>query len=217
MCSDISRPIPARAFRRVAMTAAACASTPSSVWSIASIPTGASITRPDRKEAVRDERQGGAGAVGEGEEGHLTKIDLDSRDLIRLERGPVALVDRLRDLLIATRSAPAAPPAAALDGGTDSRATRGRRIGLTGGRSLGGACRQRRGRCRARNLAGAERDGDERSPVHHWMSSSARSSSVSGIVSPNVFAVFRLMTNSNLVGCSTGRSAGLAPLRTLST
>ena len=30
---------------------------------------------------------------------------------------------------------------------------------------------------------------------------------------PSTFAVVRLMTNSNLVGCSTGRSAGLAPLR----
>jgi hypothetical protein len=53
---------------------------------------------------VQRRAHGGAGAVGEGEEGHLTKIDLDSRDLIRLEREPVALVDRLRDLLTATRS-----------------------------------------------------------------------------------------------------------------
>ena len=30
---------------------------------------------------------------------------------------------------------------------------------------------------------------------------------------PSVLAVLRLITNSNLVGCSTGRSAGLAPLR----
>jgi hypothetical protein len=30
------------------------------------------------------------------------------------------------------------------------------------------------------------------------------------MVRPRAFAVFRLMTNSNLVGCSTGRSAGLA-------
>jgi hypothetical protein len=29
-------------------------------------------------------------------------------------------------------------------------------------------------------------------------------------------AVFRLITSSNLVGCSTGRSAGFAPLRILS-
>src|SRR5262249_52873623 len=46
---------------------------------------------------------------------------------------------------------------------------------------------------------------------------SALSSSVCGIVRPSTFAVLRLMTNSNFVGCSTGRSAGLAPLRILST
>ena len=44
---------------------------------------------------------------------------------------------------------------------------------------------------------------------------SARWSSDCGIVSPSAFAVFRLMTSSNFVGCSTGRSAGLAPLRIL--
>ena len=47
------------------------------------------------------------------------------------------------------------------------------------------------------------------------MTSSARASSVSGTVRPSAFAVVRLMTRSNLVGCSTGRSAGLAPRRTL--
>jgi len=46
---------------------------------------------------------------------------------------------------------------------------------------------------------------------------SARSSSECGIVSPRALAVFRLMTSSNFVGCSTGRSAGLVPLRTRST
>jgi hypothetical protein len=45
------------------------------------------------------------------------------------------------------------------------------------------------------------------------MSSSARSNSAGGIVSPSVFAVFLLMTSSNFVGSSTARSAGLAPLR----
>ena len=35
--------------------------------------------------------------------------------------------------------------------------------------------------------------------------------------SPSGFAVFRLITSSNLVGCSTGRSPGLAPFRILST
>ena len=37
------------------------------------------------------------------------------------------------------------------------------------------------------------------------------------MVRPSARAVFRLMTNSNFMGCSTGRSAGLAPLRILST
>src|SRR5438067_1070108 len=38
-----------------------------------------------------------------------------------------------------------------------------------------------------------------------------------GMVSPSSWAVFRLITKSNVVGRSTGRSAGLAPLRILST
>jgi len=45
------------------------------------------------------------------------------------------------------------------------------------------------------------------------MTSSARSRSASGTVRPRAFAVLRLTTSSNLVGRSTGRSAGLAPLR----
>src|SRR5262249_18755917 len=51
----------------------------------------------------------------------------------------------------------------------------------------------------------------------HWITWSARSSSDCGIVRPSAFAVFRLITNSNFVGCSTGRSAGFAPLKILST
>ena len=42
---------------------------------------------------------------------------------------------------------------------------------------------------------------------------SERTRNVSGIVSPSAFAVVRLMTKSNLVGCSTGMSAGLVPRR----
>ena len=45
------------------------------------------------------------------------------------------------------------------------------------------------------------------------MTSSARAESVGGTSRPNSFAVFRLITNSNLVGCTTGRSAGFSPLR----
>ena len=47
----------------------------------------------------------------------------------------------------------------------------------------------------------------------HSITSSARASSVGGTSRPSALAVFRLMTNSNLVDCKTGRSAGLAPLR----
>src|SRR5690348_7980507 len=46
---------------------------------------------------------------------------------------------------------------------------------------------------------------------------SALASTLGGIVRPICFAVLRLITNSNFVGCSTGRSAGFAPLRILST
>ena len=46
---------------------------------------------------------------------------------------------------------------------------------------------------------------------------SAIRSTCSGTVNPNALAVRRLITNSNLVGCSTGRSAGFAPFRMRST
>ena len=49
----------------------------------------------------------------------------------------------------------------------------------------------------------------------YCMTSSARCRSDGGIVSPRAFAVLRLITSSTLVGCSTGRSAGLAPFRIL--
>ena len=52
---------------------------------------------------------------------------------------------------------------------------------------------------------------------HHLISLFARASTSGGIVTPICLAVFRLITSSNLVGCSTGRSAGLAPFRILST
>src|SRR5262249_43237503 len=45
---------------------------------------------------------------------------------------------------------------------------------------------------------------------------SAWKSTESGIVSPIFLAVFKLITSSNFVGCSTGMSAGFAPLRILS-
>ena len=47
--------------------------------------------------------------------------------------------------------------------------------------------------------------------------SSARASRVGGTSSPSALAVLRLITNSNLVGCSIGKSAGFAPRKILST
>src|SRR5262247_2531636 len=49
------------------------------------------------------------------------------------------------------------------------------------------------------------------------MTWSARPSIDGGMVSLSALAVFMLITSSNLVGCSIGKSAGLAPLRILST
>src|SRR6266536_3072931 len=53
--------------------------------------------------------------------------------------------------------------------------------------------------------------------IAYWITSSARCSKDCGIVRPSALAVLRLITSSNLVGCSTGRSPGFAPLRILST
>jgi hypothetical protein len=49
------------------------------------------------------------------------------------------------------------------------------------------------------------------------ISSSAPKSMAGGTVSPSALAVFRLITSSNFVGCSTGRSAGFAPFKILTT
>src|SRR6185312_4141952 len=49
------------------------------------------------------------------------------------------------------------------------------------------------------------------------ITSSARVSSDGGTSRPSALAVSRLITSSNFVGCWTGRSAGLAPLRIRST
>ena len=53
--------------------------------------------------------------------------------------------------------------------------------------------------------------------IIYSITSSARRSKEVGTARPSALAVFMLMTSSNLVGCSTGRSEGLVPLRILST
>src|SRR5262252_4464014 len=67
------------------------------------------------------------------------------------------------------------------------------------------ARRERPGRCAAEQC--------DELPPSHSITSSASASSLSGIWRPSAFAVLRLMASSNLFGNSTGRSAGLAPLR----
>lgn len=59
------------------------------------------------------------------------------------------------------------------------------------------------------------RDEESAALVEHAYSItwSARSSSDCGMARPSAFAVLRLMTRSSRAACSTGRSAGLAPLR----
>src|SRR5262249_45247472 len=59
---------------------------------------------------------------------------------------------------------------------------------------------------------GAANERDEVAPPHS-ITSWAVAMSLSGTSSPSAFAVLRLMTNSNLVGCWTGRSEALSPLR----
>jgi hypothetical protein len=49
------------------------------------------------------------------------------------------------------------------------------------------------------------------------MTSSARARIVGGTVKPSALAVLRLITNSKVVGCCIGNSAGFAPLRILPT
>src|SRR5215469_458605 len=46
------------------------------------------------------------------------------------------------------------------------------------------------------------------------ITSSARATKVGGIAMPTARAVFRLMTSSNLVGCTIGRSPGFSPFNT---
>src|SRR5262249_25595638 len=53
--------------------------------------------------------------------------------------------------------------------------------------------------------------------VAYSITSPARAKSDGGTVMPSALAVFILMTRSSLFGCSTGRSPGFSPLRTLST
>jgi hypothetical protein len=62
-----------------------------------------------------------------------------------------------------------------------------------------------------RGQRGAAATSFSRVTPSHSITSSARASSVGGTSRPSALAVFRLMTNSYLVGACTGRSAGFPP------
>jgi hypothetical protein len=68
-------------------------------------------------------------------------------------------------------------------------------------------------RCDFSHRLGHNRTHAVQQTAFYSITSSARASSVVGIVMPNVLAVCRLMTSSNLVGSWTGISAGFSPLR----
>ena len=63
----------------------------------------------------------------------------------------------------------------------------------------------------------ADIDTSKEQPLAYSITRSARRKMDGGIVSPRALAVFMFMENSNLVGSSTGRSAGFTPLKILST
>src|SRR5262249_38311330 len=69
------------------------------------------------------------------------------------------------------------------------------------------ACWEREGCCRP-----AEQRYDRATP-NHSITSSAATSSLSGTPRPSIRAVGALMTSSNFDACTTGKSAGFAPLR----
>ena len=85
-------------------------------------------------------------------------------------------------------------------------------------------CKRSQGYHGGTNLAKVERKADRAHiavgasvVAAQRITSSAWKRMLGGMVRPRAWAVLRLMTSSNLMDCSIGRSPGLAPLRILST
>ena len=86
------------------------------------------------------------------------------------------------------------------------------------GQTLQGVCRETGPEFRFGSKAGLIPTADSRSANQPYsITSSAIASRDGGMSMPSALAAFKLMVSSNLVGCSTGRSAGTAPLKILST
>jgi len=64
---------------------------------------------------------------------------------------------------------------------------------------------------------GMSAKGQKRTSMAYSITSSARASTEAGTVMPSALAVLRLMLRWKSVGCSNGRSAGLAPFKMRST
>src|SRR4029450_5487042 len=122
----------------------------------------------------------------------------------RVEGGSPAALVVARKLKVEAlmRHAPAAPPDAGPGVEPGAQGVKGSVVGRAREPSEAECCSQ--------ELAALVEHG-------YSMTWSAWRMTVCGIVRPSAFAVLRLMTSSNFVGCSTGRSAGLAPFRILST
>src|SRR5262249_5344281 len=71
--------------------------------------------------------------------------------------------------------------------------------------------------CASRQRPRSRRAAEQRDELAalHSITSSARESRLAEIVTLSAFAVFMLITSSNLTTCCTGKSAGFAPLRML--
>src|SRR6266511_4361975 len=81
--------------------------------------------------------------------------------------------------------------------------------------SCGGQDRHRRLLCPRCQRPPRRRAAEKRDELasFHSITSSARACKEGGTVTPSALATFRLITNSNVVGCNTGKSDGLALLR----
>src|SRR5262249_19663346 len=101
--------------------------------------------------------------------------------------------------------------AQSLDKGGDAQALERTRVGtqISDGRHLPRLLRARRERPRRRSAA---EECDELAALHS-ITSSAVARTGAGTVSPSMRAVSALMTSSNFDACTTGKSAGFAPLR----
>src|SRR5438034_9455658 len=75
-----------------------------------------------------------------------------------------------------------------------------------GGTALSAVAERRGPDCRRAGVCA-----HEHRALDYWITSFARTSNDCGRVMPSAFAVLRLITRSNLVACSMGKSSGFAP------